>query len=265
MLQFVLLVATLIVGGFALFGDIALFADLSAGEITSMVFLALVSIVFIGSVIGSGEKLSAMARHLAIAVSVTLAIVIGWEYRYELQGAVTRIVAGVVPGAPISTVDENGDLSVTLSRVNRHFQALASVNGDDQPFIVDTGASTVVLTYENAREAGFDVASLAFIVPVSTANGMTRAAPIVIDTLSVGDIERQNVRAMVAQEAQLFENLLGMSFLDRLEGYDVRGSKASGLQVAVLAFLHPSAEAGVTYTRSGRTMGQEEADHVQRR
>ncbi|MEO1701368.1 MAG: TIGR02281 family clan AA aspartic protease [Pseudomonadota bacterium] len=226
MLQFVILMVVLAASVFGLTGgDLSYFATLTSGEIASMIFFALVGIVFIGSVIGAGERLSAIARHMAIALSVTLSALVAWEYRYELQSAVSRITAGVVPGTPISQRDEFGELSVTLSRVNRHFKALANVNGSDQSFIVDTGASTVVLTYEDARNAGFDMENLSFSVPVATANGMTRAAPVFIDTLSVGDIERSNIRAMIAQEGQLFENLLGMTFLNRLAGYEVRGAR----------------------------------------
>ncbi|MEL6203204.1 MAG: TIGR02281 family clan AA aspartic protease [Pseudomonadota bacterium] len=226
MLQFVALVVVVVVSVFALAGgDINYLMSMSTGEIASTLFFGLVFTVFIGSVIGAGERLSTITRHLAIALSLTLTALVGWEYRYELQGAVSRITAGVVPGTPISQLDENGDLSVTVSRLDRHFQTLANVNGDSQPFIIDTGASTVVLTYENARTAGYNVNELNFIIPVSTANGTTRAAMITIDKLSIGDLERGNVRAMVAQEGQLFDNLLGMSFLNRLSGYEVRGSR----------------------------------------
>ncbi|MEL6920464.1 MAG: TIGR02281 family clan AA aspartic protease [Pseudomonadota bacterium] len=226
MLQFILVIAVLAAIAFIMLGgDGTMFADLTTGETATIVFLALVGIVFIGSVIGAGQRLSTTARHLALAIGVTLALVTAWEYRYELQGVASRVSAGVVPGSPISRVDEDGAVTVTLSRVNNHFQTLASVNGDSQPFIIDTGASTVVLTYQSARDAGFDVDNLSFIVPVSTANGTTRAAPIVIDEMTIGGITRRNVRAMVARENNLFQNLLGMTFLDRLAGYDVRGSR----------------------------------------
>ena len=226
MLQFVILMILFVAGVFSFAGgDLSYFSTLSSGEIAAMIFFGLVGIVFIGSVIGAGERLSLVARHMAIALSVTLSGLIAWEYRNELQGAVSRITAGVVPGTPISQRDEDGELSVTISRVDRHFKALAKVNGSDQTFIVDTGASTVVLTYEDAIAAGFDVENLSFSVPVATANGMTRAAPIFLDSLSIGDIQRSNVRAMVAQEGQLFENLLGMTFMNRLAGYEVRGAR----------------------------------------
>ncbi|MEO0542756.1 MAG: TIGR02281 family clan AA aspartic protease [Pseudomonadota bacterium] len=226
MLEFVVLVLVVALSAFGLAGgNIDQFSNMTAGEIASMVFLGLVGIVFIGSIIGAGPRLANVSRHLAIALSVTLTVAIAWEYRYELQGAVTRITAGVVPGTPITQVGEDGALSVTISRVDRHFQALAKVNGKDQSFIVDTGASAVVLTYDSARNAGFDVERLSFSVPVATANGMARAAPVYIESLVIGEIERRNVRAMVAQNGKLFDNLLGLSFLNRLSGYDVRGSQ----------------------------------------
>lgn len=88
---------------------------------------------------------------------------------------------------------------------------------------VDTGASAVVLTYDDAAAADIDVNRLSYSLSVETANGSTNVAPVVIDHLQIGNIERDNVRALVSRPGDLSGSLLGMSFLDRLSGYSVRG------------------------------------------
>jgi aspartyl protease family protein len=60
---------------------------------------------------------------------------------------------------------------------------------------------------------------------VDTANGRTRAAPVTLDRLAIGNIVERSVPALIAQPGQLKTNLLGMSFLNRLESWEVRGDK----------------------------------------
>ena len=91
--------------------------------------------------------------------------------------------------------------------------------------VLDTGASAVVLTQEAAKAAGLPLEVLAYNVNVDTANGRTRAAAVTLDRLAVGGIVERSVPALIAQPGQLRTNLLGMSFLNRLESWEVRGDK----------------------------------------
>jgi aspartyl protease family protein len=91
--------------------------------------------------------------------------------------------------------------------------------------VVDTGATSVVLTQEAARAAGLPIEVLDYSVNVDTANGRTRAAPVTLARLAVGNLTEHNVPALVVQRGQLHNNLLGMSFLNRLESWEVRGDK----------------------------------------
>jgi len=81
----------------------------------------------------------------------------------------------------------------------------------------------VVLRPEDGRLLGFEVDQLRYVVPVQTANGTTYAASIHLKTLSVGKIRMNNVEALVAKRGALRENLLGMSFLNRLNSYEFSG------------------------------------------
>ena len=137
----------------------------------------------------------------------------------------TAIWLAIIPGSPVTRYSENGR-TVNLERSNNgHFQTRAIVNGQSLLLTVDTGASSVVLSYEDAKSANVDVDKLSFTLPVDTANGSTQAAFIMLNSIKIGDIERQNVRAMVSKPGDLTGSLLGMTFLDRLSGYSVRGDR----------------------------------------
>jgi aspartyl protease family protein len=99
------------------------------------------------------------------------------------------------------------------------------INNREARFIFDTGATAVVLTAESAAATGFDLETLNYSIPVSTANGRTMTAPISIDSLAIGTITERRVQALVAKPGVLRENLLGMTFLDRLGSYEVRGNR----------------------------------------
>jgi aspartyl protease family protein len=89
-------------------------------------------------------------------------------------------------------------------------------------FLVDTGASSVVLSYQDAKNAGLDMGALSFTSPISTANGDAFAANVRLVEIGIGEITRRNVRAMVAEDGKLNQSLLGMTFLSSLSGYTVR-------------------------------------------
>lgn len=106
-----------------------------------------------------------------------------------------------------------------------HFVFTGDVDGRSLTFMADTGASIVALTYEDARRAGLSPGSLDFNARVSTANGIAKIAPVVLSRVRVGSITLRNVRAAVAEKGALDVNLLGMSFLGRLESFNLRGDE----------------------------------------
>ena len=105
------------------------------------------------------------------------------------------------------------------------FFVTVQINGARVSMVLDTGATAVVLTQEAAKAAGLPLEVLTYSVNVDTANGRARAAPVTLDRLSVGGITERAVPALIAQPGQLRTNLLGMSFLNRLQSWEVRGDK----------------------------------------
>ena len=100
-----------------------------------------------------------------------------------------------------------------------HFYADAQVNGTTIRFMVDTGASVVVLTHADAQRAGLQLpAERAMAMGVG---GPIEIIPVTLDRLAVGGIEARGVQAAVAEELPV--SLLGQSYLQRVASVEIRG------------------------------------------
>jgi clan AA aspartic protease (TIGR02281 family) len=105
------------------------------------------------------------------------------------------------------------------------FALHAKINGVKAPMVIDTGATSVVLTYETAKAAGLPLELLDYDVPLETVGGNTKAARLTLDRLAVGCLVEHSIPALVVPRGQMKTNLLGMSFLDRLESWEVRADR----------------------------------------
>jgi aspartyl protease family protein len=105
------------------------------------------------------------------------------------------------------------------------FALQARINGISAPMVIDTGATSVVLSYETAKAAGLPLELLEYDVDVETAGGHTKAARLTLDRLAIGKLVERSVPALVVQRGQIKTNLLGMSFLDRLESWEVHADR----------------------------------------
>jgi aspartyl protease family protein len=103
-----------------------------------------------------------------------------------------------------------------------HYYASAEINGRHVDVMVDSGASIVALTFDDAQRAGLFIRDSDYTQRVNTANGLARIAPVVLDRVGIGDITVRNVPAAVSEPGALTTSLLGMSFLNRLQRVDMR-------------------------------------------
>jgi aspartyl protease family protein len=103
-----------------------------------------------------------------------------------------------------------------------HFSASAQINGSSIDVMVDTGASIVALTWEDAERAGIFVRPSDFTHRVNTANGLAKVAPVTIDAISIGGITVRNVKGAVSEPGRLNGTLLGMTFLGRLSRAELK-------------------------------------------
>src|ERR1700752_196945 len=105
---------------------------------------------------------------------------------------------------------------------NGEFDVHARINGVAARMVIDTGATSVVLTYETAKAVGLPLELLEYDVELETASGHTKAPRLTLDRLAIGKLVERSVPALVVPHGQMKTNLLGMSFLDRLESWEVR-------------------------------------------
>jgi aspartyl protease family protein len=115
-----------------------------------------------------------------------------------------------------ATVELKGD-------ARGHFLTRASIDNTDIDVVIDTGATTVVLSQEDAEAVGLDPGKLDYGMSVATANGIVNCAKVTLRRVAVGSILLRDVEALVLPRGAFAGTLLGMSFLSRLKGFRVRG------------------------------------------
>ncbi len=116
--------------------------------------------------------------------------------------------------------------SVQITRQrDGHYWAEAGVNHSKISFIVDTGASILTLSYDDAKKLNLPYFEGDFNVVVNTAAGQTKMAAIRLDCVRVGSIELYDVEALIAQDGMLSVSLLGMNYLNRLDRFEFRDQR----------------------------------------
>jgi aspartyl protease family protein len=186
-----------------------------ATKITALVLLGLAAAALFR------QPFTRVFESVLIWVVIALLLALGYTYRFELREVGDRLLAELIPGRAATR-----GLTVEIARGGGGgFSVATQVNGARVAMVLDTGATAVVLTQEAAKAAGLPLEVLNYSVSVDTANGRARAAPVTLDRLSVGGITERSVQALIAQPGQLRTNLLGMSFLNRLESWEVRGDR----------------------------------------
>jgi aspartyl protease family protein len=142
--------------------------------------------------------------------------------RPATQIPVKPAAAAAVPNAPV----QSGARVVSIGRDHRgHFQAHGKVDGRQVSFMVDTGASVIALTEREADRLGIRPMRGAYTASVSTANGIVRAAPVMLNSVDIGGLVVRDVRALVVPGGSLNENLLGLSYLTRLKRFEYSNNR----------------------------------------
>ena len=121
----------------------------------------------------------------------------------------------------IANVSETGRVEIPRAR-DGHYYLTLTVNDAAVEFMVDTGASSIVLTQSDAEHVGLSVADLAFVGRAMTANGEVRTAPVTLTRIELGPVSDTNIAAWV-NEGDLDKSLLGMSYLRRWSRIEISG------------------------------------------
>lgn len=157
----------------------------------------------------------------AVAIAVVITFVIDNKFSEpDVQRSAPPTIAQVTPAEPAL-----GANSALLRREeDGHYWARADIGGTSIKLLVDTGASIVALTWNDAQRLDLEPEQLDFIWAINTANGETFGASVLLPSIRIGDVEIEDVEAMVLQDGLLENSLLGMSFLGKLYSYEFKQS-----------------------------------------
>jgi aspartyl protease family protein len=183
--------------------------------------LAVLALVSSGIIFSGRVRAGELVRGLAMWAALAAALVLAYSFKDELGDIGTRLRSELVPSEPVVS---GADMLVLTASEDSHFYVIGEANGTRVRFLIDTGASDIVLNPSDARRIGVDLSALKFSRPYQTANGIGFGAPLTLETLTIRPIVLTNLRVVINQ-TEMGDALLGMSFLERMESFEVRGRK----------------------------------------
>jgi aspartyl protease family protein len=224
----ILIVAIVILGGLFLItvGFSGSGTRLDGDDAMQMLYYAMWGALVGGGILASQRNWGEAARNLGIWLLITVVLSSVYVFKDDAQNFASRLTAGLLPGRAAITVDAEGRKTAVLSMGNNgHYEVTATIGGVDVPMMVDTGATTIALSYEDAERIGLNPSSMNFAYEVMTANGPARTAYVTLPDIEVAGIRRTNVAAGVAERGKLGGSLLGMNFLSSLKSFTISGDE----------------------------------------
>ena len=181
----------------------------------------LLALVSVGLVSMRRLDLGRTARNIAGWVAIFGLVLVAYAFRDELLAAGLRVRSALIPAYAVA----DSPRSMVVGRgEDDGFYVFGDADGARVRFLIDTGASDIVLSPADAERAGLPIASLKFSRPGETANGVGYGAPATLKSLVVGPIRLTDVPVLV-NRAPMTASLLGTQFLKRLDAFEVRGDR----------------------------------------
>ncbi|WP_395017990.1 TIGR02281 family clan AA aspartic protease [Dongia sp.] len=211
-----------------LIGVVALAAKVAPGGLNDddsrmqLIYLCLILAVLTG---GLAARLQARPgttlAHLGTWGVIFAALILIYSYRDQFGGLGDRFAAELVPAKGTET----GPASIAFqAEADGHYHVYGAIDGSSVRFMVDSGATSIVISPDDARMLGMQPEYLNYTMAAETANGTVRVAPVQLKTLKVGPIVMHDIPATVT-EAEMPFSLLGMEFLRRLKSWGVKNGR----------------------------------------
>jgi aspartyl protease family protein len=193
--------------------------------IRALYLLALLAFLLGGFGYWRRMRVSALG-HLAIWALMIVALISVYAYRAPLLRLAAPVLQELDPSRVVEITSPDGARELVIRRgPDGHFHLDADVNGVPVRFLVDTGASSTVLTEADAVRSGIDPAALRFNRPVQTANGTAFFAGARLESLEIGPYRFRDVPIGIMPENTLGISLLGMSTINRFGGWRIEGDR----------------------------------------
>lgn len=188
---------------------------MSGDDIARLIYLSMFLAVIGGYyVVSQRENLGQSLRHAMLWGLIFLGVIAGFGLWEDVSRAIS----------PSMAVSEDGGQIELPRDADGHFYMTLDIDGISVEFVVDTGATDLVLSLADAKRIGINVDGLSFSGRASTANGMVRTAPVTLENVRVGESVEGMLRGSVNQGA-LETSLLGMSYLERFSSIEIRGDR----------------------------------------
>lgn len=188
---------------------------MTGDTIASMLYLLILLTVIGGALfVGNRPSLGQTAKTMGTWFLIFVGFIAAYGLWGDIQGQFQPRTAAIVT-----------DDAITIQRsFDGHFHLELDINGTPVDFLVDTGATDVVLSRADAARVGLNPDSLRFTSRAETANGTVAIAPVRLDEVALGDLVERNVRASV-NGGELNFSLLGMSYLSRFDTLQIQGNR----------------------------------------
>jgi aspartyl protease family protein len=170
-----------------------------------------------------GRSLEKAVSMVAAAAMIAMAVIVFVVPKLNDREEADRVptVASAVVAPPQASF---ANAAIIDREPDGHYWTRADVDGTAVKFMVDTGASTVAITFRDAQRIGLKPEELDFKWEIRTAGGIVYGAAVTLEKIRIGRVEVENIEAMVLREG-LEQSLLGMTFLGELYSYEFRKSQ----------------------------------------
>jgi len=214
----------LIACGIGIWALFHLFPEVSLSDMDTAWMVRLVGILALGSsaiLLGRQFRAREIVRNIAIWLAIGAVLAIGYSYRDLFAPLGARVEGELLPAEPRAL---DARTVVLTETAGGDYLATGEVNGVRVRFAIDTGASDIVLSPQDAQRIGIDTNALSYIHETGTANGTGHTADATVASLAVGPIRFENLPVSVNQ-APMDTSLLGMAFLRRMQSFEFKDHK----------------------------------------
>ena len=181
-------------------------------ENQKLIFLSIILILLLSSyLINMRDNLSKFFKSAAAWVIIFSCFVAGYGFWQDMTQQ-----------NPLATINNGSDIVIKMND-DGHFHTTALVNGVELEFLIDTGATHIVLTKKDARKINYDLSKLVFWGKSDTANGVVKTAPIRLRSIKIGQYADTNILAYI-NEGVMRQSLLGMSFLSKFTSVEIQNN-----------------------------------------
>ncbi len=194
------------------------FDNLSSSDWPHFVYLSLLLLALASSVIFKSHlSASQLLKQMLGWVIIILVILVGYSFRYDFIALKNRVSRELFP----SKIVRVGERQIAINISNDgHFYIDLKINSEPVRFMVDTGASDIVIGLADAKRVGIDIKNITSFRRYQTANGSIISGIAKVREIELDGIKFYNVTVSVNNQ-DMGTSLLGMSFLERFEKYEV--------------------------------------------